>query len=321
MALRHHGRRPPGARPWRRQAAHGAVRRADLELARGRRAPGTDLLRHRREQLAARAPQHRRPDRHPAEGRDRSLEPSGHRKRHLQRRLRPQPEADPTQLREGDRLPRCGLRGLPDPGEALRRTRGPAGRPEVGTVWALDPDTGKVLWRRDIGTGAPNGGIHWGIAFDRDTVYVPVAQIGRPLPGGQPIDPALQPGLYAVDARTGEIRWQYSAKPDCAGERGKKAPRCERLYGFSGAPTVIDGVVIQGGLDGRLYAIDAADGRALWTYDTLRDFEAINGVKTRGGSIDSASIVAANGLLFVGSGYGMFGQAPGNALLAFRPAR
>jgi polyvinyl alcohol dehydrogenase (cytochrome) len=84
---------------------------------------------------------------------------------------------------------------------------------------------------------------------------------------------------------------------------------------------VIDGVVIQGGLDGRLYAIDAADGRALWTYDTLRDFEAINGVKTRGGSIDSASIVAANGLLFVGSGYGMFGQAPGNALLAFRPAR
>jgi polyvinyl alcohol dehydrogenase (cytochrome) len=190
-----------------------------------------------------------------------------------------------------------------------------------GTVWALDPDTGKVLWRRDIGTGAPNGGIHWGIAFDRDLVFVPVAQIGRPLPGGQPIDPKLQPGLYAVDARTGEIRWHYSATPSCAGERGKKAPRCDRLYGFSGAPTVIDGVVVQGGLDGRLYAIDAASGQALWTYDTLRDFEALNGVRTHGGSIDSASIVAANGLLFVGSGYGMFGQAPGNALLAFRPVK
>jgi len=188
-----------------------------------------------------------------------------------------------------------------------------------GTVWALDPDTGKVVWRRDIGTGAPNGGIHWGIAFDQDTVYVPVAQIGRPLPGGAPIDPKLQPGMYAVDANTGEIRWHYSATPDCAGDRGKKAPRCERLYGFSGAPTVIDGAVVQGSLDGRLFVLDAATGQELWRYDTLREFETLNGVKARGGSIDAASIVAAKGLLFVNSGYGMFGQAPGNSFLAFRP--
>lgn len=188
-----------------------------------------------------------------------------------------------------------------------------------GSVWALDPDTGKVVWRRDIGTGAPNGGIHWGIAFDKDTVYVPVAQIGRPLPGGAPIDPKLQPGMYAVDANTGEIRWHYSATPDCAGERGKTAPRCERLYGFSGAPTVIDGTVIQGSLDGRLFVLDATSGQELWRYDTLREFETLNGVKARGGSIDAASIVAANGLLFVNSGYGMFGQAPGNSFLAFRP--
>ena len=38
-----------------------------------------------------------------------------------------------------------------------------------------------------------------------------------------------------------------------------------------------------------------------------------------GGSIDNASIVATNGMLFVNSGYGMFGQMPGNVLLAFRP--
>ncbi|HEY8573146.1 PQQ-binding-like beta-propeller repeat protein [Phenylobacterium sp.] len=190
-----------------------------------------------------------------------------------------------------------------------------------GTVWALEPETGKVVWRRDIGTGAPNGGIHWGIAFDKDTVYVPVAQIGRPLPGGEPIDPKLQPGMYAVDAKTGEIKWHYSAKPECANGRDKKAPRCERLYGFSGAPTVIDGAVIQGSLDGRLFVIDAATGDELWRYDTLRDFQTVNGVKGKGGSIDSASIVAANGLVFVNSGYGMFGQAPGNVMLAFRPKR
>ncbi|MBL8556706.1 MAG: PQQ-binding-like beta-propeller repeat protein [Phenylobacterium sp.] len=188
-----------------------------------------------------------------------------------------------------------------------------------GTVWAMDPDTGKVVWRTDIGTGAPNGGIHWSIAFLDDMVIVPVAQVGRPLPGGAPIDPKLQPGMYGLDARTGEIRWHYSATPDCAGERGKKAPRCDRLYGYSGAVTVIDGVAVQGTLDGRLVALDAKTGAKVWGYDTLREFTTLNGVPGRGGSIDAASIVGVNGLVLVGSGYGMFGQAPGNVLLAFRP--
>lgn len=188
-----------------------------------------------------------------------------------------------------------------------------------GTVWALDPDTGKVIWRRDIGTGAANGGIHWGIAFKDDTLYVPVAQIGRPLPGGDPIDPNLKPGMYAVDARTGVIKWQYSATPDCANGRDKKTARCERNYGFSGAPTVIDGAVVQGSLDGRLFVLDLKTGRELWKFDTLRDYTTLNGVPGKGGSIDGASIVGVNGLLLSGSGYGMFGQAPGNLLLAFRP--
>lgn len=188
-----------------------------------------------------------------------------------------------------------------------------------GTLWALEPATGKVVWRRDIGTGAPNGGIHWGIAFEKDAVYVPVAQIGRPLPGGEPIDPKLQPGMYAVDANTGEIRWHFSATPDCANGRDKKAPRCERLYGFSGAPTVIDGAIVQGGLDGRLYVLDTATGAELWRFDTLRDYQTLNGVPGKGGSFDAASIVGVNGLVLAGSGYGMFGQAPGNVLLAFRP--
>ena len=66
-------------------------------------------------------------------------------------------------------------------------------------------------------------------------------------------------------------------------------------------------------------SIDAKTGRRLWTYDTLREFQTLNGVPGKGGSIDAASIVGVNGLVLVGSGYGMFGQAPGNVLLAFRP--
>jgi polyvinyl alcohol dehydrogenase (cytochrome) len=212
-----------------------------------------------------------------------------------------------------------------DFGASLIRGRLKDGREMVfagqksGTVWAMHPDTGKVIWRRDIGTGAPNGGIHWGIAYKDDTVFVPVAQIGRPLPGGEPIDPGLQRGMYAVDARTGAIKWQYTVMPDCANGRDKKAPRCDRNYGFSGAPTIVDGAIIQGSLDGRLFALDLKTGREIWTFDTLRDYATLNGVPGKGGSIDAASIVAVNGLLLSGSGYGMFGQAPGNVLLAFKP--
>jgi polyvinyl alcohol dehydrogenase (cytochrome) len=186
-----------------------------------------------------------------------------------------------------------------------------------GTAWAMDPDTGKVVWRRDLGTGSALGGVHWGIALDGDTLYVPISQVGRPIPGQAP-EPDLQPGLYALDAKSGKVLWAYHANPECTPARELRAPRCARQYGFSGAPTVIDGAVVQGGLDGRLYVIDGKTGRELWRYDTLRDFQALNGAG-KGGSIDNATIVATGGTLYVGSGYGLFGQAPGNMWLAFRP--
>lgn len=188
-----------------------------------------------------------------------------------------------------------------------------------GTLWALEPETGKVVWRRDLGAGGPMGGIHWGIAFENDLIYAPISNVGRPLPGQPAFDPKLQIGMYAVDANTGEIRWHYTVKADCAGDRGKKAPRCERVYGFSGAPTVIDGTVLQGSLDGRLFALDGKTGAELWRYDTLRPFETLNGVSAKGGAFDAVSIVGVNGLVLAGSGYGMFGQAEGNVLLAFKP--
>ena len=187
-----------------------------------------------------------------------------------------------------------------------------------GTLWALEPATGKVVWRRDIGTGAANGGIHWGIAFDGESVFVPIAVVGKDLPG-QPVDPNLKPGLYAVDAATGAIRWNFASAPDCANGRDKRSPNCQRHYGFSAAPTVIDGAVIAGSLDGWLRVIDAKTGQELWKFDTAITYDTLNGVKGHGGSIDTASFVGVNGLLLANSGYGMFGQAPGNVMLAFRP--
>ncbi|HEY0686492.1 MAG TPA: PQQ-binding-like beta-propeller repeat protein [Steroidobacter sp.] len=187
-----------------------------------------------------------------------------------------------------------------------------------GTLWALDPDRdGKLLWRQDFGEGSPLGGIHWGIAYDGTRVFAPInrpyASFTAKTFGSQ------KPGLHAVRVDNGAVEWTYTATPDCTGKRAELVKACETNIGFSGAPTVIDGAVISGSLDGFLHAFDAKTGELLFKFDTARAFDTFNGVTATGGSIDNATIVAANGMLFVSSGYGLFGQMPGNVLLAFRP--
>ena len=185
-----------------------------------------------------------------------------------------------------------------------------------GSVWAFNPDTGKVVWRKALGTGSPLGGIHWGIAFDNDTVFAPISIVGVPIPGEWDADPSIKSGLYALDAKTGKIKWQFNPEPPAG-----SAPNPRGYSGarFSTAPSIIDGAVVAAALDGTLYALDKKTGAVLWSYKTAKDFDGINGVKGKGGAIDSNSITAANGLLLVNSGYGMFGQAGGNVLLAFKP--
>ena len=105
------------------------------------------------------------------------------------------------------------------------------------------------------------------------------------------------------------------------GGREKRAPRCARQFGFSGAPTVIDGAVIEGSLDGRLYVFDEKTGAKLWEQDTVRDQPGVNGVEAKGGSIDAHGLSAGAGMVFVNAGYGAFGQTPGNVLIALKPTK
>jgi polyvinyl alcohol dehydrogenase (cytochrome) len=83
--------------------------------------------------------------------------------------------------------------------------------------------------------------------------------------------------------------------------------------------SAIPGAVFSGSLDGHLRAFSSEDGRILWDFDTIRDFETVNRVKARGGAIDGPGAVVGNGMVFVNSGYARLGGMPGNALLAFAP--
>ena len=68
--------------------------------------------------------------------------------------------------------------------------------------------------------------------------------------------------------------------------------------------------------DGRRDArFSTEDGRLLWSFDTVRDYQTVNGVPARGGTLDAPGPVVASGMLLVTSGYPRMGGLPGNVLL------
>ena len=115
--------------------------------------------------------------------------------------------------------------------------------------------------------------------------------------------------MFALKLETGERVW-YTPAPGCGDKSG-----CSPAQ--SAAVTVIPGVVFSGALDGHLRAYATADGRIIWDVDTAVEYQSVNGVKAKGGSLDGPGPVVVGGTLYVNSGYGMFGEMPGNVLLAF----
>ncbi len=188
------------------------------------------------------------------------------------------------------------------------------GGQKSGDVWAVDSATGKQVWHHQFGKGTPLGGVHWGIATDGVRAFAPIADPGVPAPVGAA-------GLYAVDIATGKVAWSWKASADCEAGRKARVSSCAERFGISAPPLVVDGAVIAGGLDGRVYVFDATSGRLLSTHDTAVAYKGVNKLAGNGGSIDAAGPFAGGGMLFVGSGYGSFGQQAGNVLVAFRPKK
>jgi polyvinyl alcohol dehydrogenase (cytochrome) len=193
-----------------------------------------------------------------------------------------------------------------------------------GMVYALDPEKkGELLWNVRIASRAPNVGpsvgVQWGMSSDGQNVYAATSASGR-TPPKDPLDtrrnildPNQGGGLTALGVRDGTKVW-YAPPIVCA----PNAPSgCSPAQ--SAAVTAIPGVVFSASVDGHLRGYSAEDGRVIWDFDTAREFQTVNGIKAKGGSIDGPGPVVVNGMIFINSGYSRFGGMPGNVLLALAP--
>ncbi|NIR61597.1 MAG: outer membrane protein assembly factor BamB, partial [Gammaproteobacteria bacterium] len=140
-----------------------------------------------------------------------------------------------------------------------------------GTVVAMEAATGERIWSTDtelpvtggvglapgkvlLGTGdarvvaldAGSGERLWTSPVSSEVLAPPAG--GRDLVAARTVDGKI----FALSAGSGERRWRYDGGVPVLTLRG------------TGAPVIVDGTVVAGFDNGKLVALDAADGRQLW---------------------------------------------------------
>ncbi len=180
-----------------------------------------------------------------------------------------------------------------------------------GVYHVFDAHTGAVVWQTTLNPVGTRGsaGVQWGASYDGKRIYAATYH--------------AQPGaLHALDPATGAVLWRTPLPADACTTGGAATMPDPCDLAMTPAPTSIPGLVFEGGEDGRIRAYASQTGAVVWDYDTVRSFQAVNGVPAHGGSISGAGgAVVADGMLFVNSGY-VFGTGiPGNVLIAFSTRR
>lgn len=163
-----------------------------------------------------------------------------------------------------------------------------------GDFWALNRDTGALVWNKKVGPGGLTGGLQWGSASDGSRIYVAESNSAN----------LTAPGWWsALDPNTGAELWRtYDPGTGLAGSFG--------IFGYSaeGPVSVANGIVYACSLNPvgpNMIAMDAASGAIKWQY--------ASGSSCLGG----AAIV--NGTVYWGTGYRTFAPltTAGNKLFAF----
>lgn len=179
-----------------------------------------------------------------------------------------------------------------------------------GVAYGLDASNGEVIWERRLGHGGTQGGVHFGMTTDGETVFVPIVDMAD-THDARTYDKTLNgAGIHAIDALTGAVKWNARADNVCGGR-----PFCDP--GVSAAATSIPGAVFAGHLDGRLRAYDSTTGKVIWSFDTTKPVKTISGAMASGGSMSGPGAAVAKGHVVANSGYGLYFHMPGNVLLVF----
>jgi outer membrane protein assembly factor BamB len=147
---------------------------------------------------------------------------------------------------------------------------------------ALDPDTGEMRWRREIGSHEETA-----VAYRDGTLVVGTH------------------GPRVLDARTGEEQWRAAGGRTLAvSDDGLYAAEFGNgdgdLYGYAldgderfhlslgkivGSPTVADGTVYAVDNDGTVYAVDAVTGATEWSQPSLDNGKLFTGLAVRDGTL------------------------------------
>jgi polyvinyl alcohol dehydrogenase (cytochrome) len=147
-----------------------------------------------------------------------------------------------------------------------------------GIYYALDPDSGSLLWQTQVGPGSSLGGMEWGQASDGTRIYVSIANLyGIPYAAGS------AGSWSALDPATGNILWQ-KADPNGSIDLGPLAVANGVVYvdSMAGAATAPN-----------MFALDASNGNTLWSF-------------AAGGSVIAGADIV-NGIVYWGSGYSHLG--------------
>jgi polyvinyl alcohol dehydrogenase (cytochrome) len=146
-----------------------------------------------------------------------------------------------------------------------------------GIYYALNPDTGALVWQNQVGPGSSLGGMEWGSATDGQRIYVAISDLYA-IPYGT--KGSIHAGSWsALDPATGKILWQV-ADPNGAIDLSPMA--------------VANGVVYAGSMAGSptaptMFALNAATGKVIWQYAS-------------GGSVISGATIVGD-MVYWGSGY------------------
>ena len=150
-----------------------------------------------------------------------------------------------------------------------------------GVYWALDRDTGEVIWETQVSPAGFLGGMEGTSGYADGIIAIPATDWVE-------FDGPAAGMVTALDAATGEELWTALQDAPAASPVG-----------------IADGIVFHAGLDGVLHAYALTSGDELWSFDL-------------GGSA-SGGVAIAEGVVVVGAATPQFTPfiRPGNTVQAF----